>query len=49
MENKYLKKYSQRRLTSTVPVANKPCAEFMSQTLFSLKSKAIREKVLAST
>lgn len=30
-------KWSQRMLTSIVPVANKPCTEFMSQTLFSLK------------
>ena len=33
-------KQSQRVLTSIVPVANKPCAEFMSQTLFSLKQRS---------
>lgn len=31
-------------LTSTVPVANKPCTEFMSQTLFSLQQQSNKEE-----
>lgn len=37
MQGECSSKWSQRMLTSIVPVANKPCTEFMSQTLFSLK------------